>query len=91
MVFLVIWDVNLPAGWWICVKDAIQYLDRHNPTWRSNKSAAVRIPIENMMDEYGLEKIQDILAQLYGPVVGKDKAIVINAKFIFPQTPEGRR
>lgn len=90
MVILVIWDVTQSVGWWISINDAIKYLDRFNPTWRSNNTAAVRIPINNRVDEHGLENIQGMLAQLYGPVIGKDKEIVINAKFLFPQTPEGQ-
>lgn len=90
MVFLLIWDVSQIAGWWLSVKDAIKYLERHSPSWRSNKTVAVRIPFENRIDEYGLEKIQGILIQLYGPVIGRDKEIEINAKFLFPLTPEGQ-
>jgi hypothetical protein len=90
-VFIIIWDVTQSTGWWINITDAILYLDKHNPNWRKNNTAAVRIPVCNRVDEDGLNRIRNILANLYGPVIAKNKELTINAKFLFPSTPEGRK
>lgn len=90
LVVLVIWDVGQSAGWWMSVKDAIKYLDQHHPNWRNNMYGTVRIPMGNRIDDNGLERIRDILINLYGPVIARDKEITINAKFLFPPTPEGQ-
>lgn len=89
-VFLVIWDIKQNRGWWIWINDAITYLQEHNSDWRKNKTANVRLPSKNELDESGLSNIRHLLANLYYPVVSKEKDLTINARFIFPKTPEGK-
>jgi hypothetical protein len=89
-VFLVIWDITQNQGWWIWINDAIRYLQEHNPSWRKNETANVHLSSKNRPDESGLSNIRHLLADLYYPVISKDKELTINARFIFPKTPEGK-
>ena len=89
-VFLVIWDVKHSKGWWIWINDAITYLQENNPNWEKNKTANVHLSSKNQIDESGLSNIRHLIADLYYPIISKGKDLSINARFSFPQTPEGK-
>jgi hypothetical protein len=89
-VFLVIWDVKRNQGWWIWINDAIKFLQESNPDWKQNETVNVHIPLGNELYESGLKDVRHILADLYYPIVSKDKKLIINARFSFPRTEEGK-
>lgn len=89
-VILIVWDVNRKQGWWIWINDAIKYLQEKSPDWKQHDTANVHLPSKNKLNESGLLEIRHLLANLYYSVVSRDKELTINAKFSFPQTPEGK-
>lgn len=89
-VVLVIWDVNRKQGWWMWINYAIQFLQGSNPVWKQNKTTSIHVPSKNELTEAGLLEIRHLLANLYYPILSKDKELTINAKFSFPPTPEGK-
>jgi hypothetical protein len=89
-VFLVIWEITREIGWWIWICDVIGYLNKNIPDWHKQKNVNIHIPIENILDENGLNRIRDIVVTQFFPIIAKDKDIDIHAKFIFPPTPEGK-
>jgi hypothetical protein len=89
-VLLVVWDVKQNQGWWIWINDAIKFLQKNNPGWEQNETANIHLPSTNQLNEDRLREIRNRLADLYYPIVSKDKELTINAKFTFPQTSEGK-
>jgi hypothetical protein len=89
-VILVIWDVEKKLGWWLWINDAIEFLQRTNPDWAHSKTVNVHIPFKNQLNDGALVGIRHRLADLYYPIISKDKVLTIDASFNFPQTPEGK-
>lgn len=89
-VFLVIWDVKQNQGWWIWINDAIKFLQENNPDWEQKETANVHLLSKNQLNQSGLSEIRTLLANLYYPIVSKDKELTINTRFSFPKTPEGQ-
>ena len=89
-VFLIIWDVKQKQGWWMWINDAVQFLQENNSDWNQKETVNVHVPSKNKLNKGGLLNIRHLLANLYYPIVSKDKEVTINAKFTFPQTPEGK-
>lgn len=89
-VFLVIWDVKHNQGWWTWINDAIKSLQENNPSWTKNEKANVLLSSKNQIDENGLSNIRHLLADLYYPIISKEKDLTINARFTFPNTIEGK-
>ena len=89
-VFVFVWDVGARTGHWTSVGDAIKNLDERTPNWRDQKTTKIRIPRSNGTDDVGLRKLREGVAHYYYPLISKDKPIEIKAKFVFPDTSEGR-
>ncbi len=89
-VFLVIWELNQSLGWWISVEDAIKHLDTNKQVWRDQNTVQIHILQDNRLDENGLSRIRQILADRHFPILAKDKEFEIKAAFKFPPTPEGK-
>lgn len=89
-VFIIIWDTNRKIGCWISVTDAITELDNRRPIWRRQKTVRVRIPYSNETSDAGFRQIRKIVAYHYYPTISRGKSIEIEAKFVFPETPEGQ-
>ena len=90
-VYLIVWDVHQNKGWWMSVGEAISYLKRNNPNWRKKNNVSIQIPSDKILDVVGLKRIRRDLADLYFPIIAKDKTIDIHARFQFPPTPEGKQ
>lgn len=88
-VILGIWDIQQERGWWIEINQAIQFLNDNTPVWRSQKTAAVHIPVRNEFTVDSLDNLRYLLANRYYPIVAKGKELTGQARFSFPQTPEG--
>jgi len=89
-VIIGVWDVNLEQGWWIGINEVIKFLEKEKPKWKENETVNIHIPLKNCFDEEGLLSIRYLLANLYYPVISKDKELKINTKFVFPQTEAGK-
>lgn len=89
-VFLVIWDVKQNQGWWIWINDAIKFLQENSPDWEQKETANIHLLSKNQLNQSGLSEIRTLLANLYYPIVSKDKELTINTRFSFPKTPEGQ-
>lgn len=89
-VYIVIWDITKNTGWHILVKDVIKALNNKSQNWSSQETIAVHIPINNQTNENGLNFIQSFLIKELGPIILKDKELVINIQLSFPQDEEGK-
>lgn len=89
-VVIGVWDINRRQGWWVWINDVIKFLEREKPKWKENKSVNIYIPLKNRFDEGGLVSIRFLLANLYYPVISKDKELLINTRFSFPKTEAGK-
>jgi hypothetical protein len=89
-VVLGVWDVEQQQGWWLWIGDAVQFLSENNPEWRSKDKVNVHIPFKNALNEDSLPRLRHLLAKLYYPVVSKDRELIIQARFVFPQTEQGK-
>jgi len=88
-VFVLVWDVEKRTGCWVGVAEAIVELDKKGRTWRSRKTARVRVPLANSTSKEGLGKLRRKVADYAYPVVSKNKTFDVRAAFAFPKTPEG--
>ncbi len=89
-IILVVWDIHQKRGWWIWINQAINFLAEANTAWRKKSKVNIHIPIENEFNEAGLTKLRHLLANLYYPIISKGRDLTINAKFSFPNTPNGK-
>ena len=89
-VILVVWDIKVGQGWWIWIGDAIKFIQETNPEWTRNKTVNIHLPSKNQINKNGLSDIRHLLANMYYPIVSKEKDLTINAKFSFPKTLEGK-
>lgn len=90
-VVIIIWDIKLREGRWAIVSDIVVQLDKDRPNWRTNKAKVnVRIPWENTLDDIGLTKLKQMIGQRLYPLIAGGKPLEVNARFVFPDTPEGQ-
>jgi Domain of unknown function (DUF4365) len=90
-VVIVVWDVEKKVGVWRDVPSVIRHLDRTKTAWRSQKSVAVELLFENDFQVRGLAALRHRLADLALPSIHVGKKLIIQTKFIFQKTPEGKK
>jgi len=88
-VYIVLWDTDQRAGWWLSIQDAILDLDASTSDWRSRKTVNVRIPHTNRLDDDGLSRIRAKVAAYLFPSISQGKTVEFKVEFTFPDTAEG--
>jgi hypothetical protein len=89
-VFIIVWDVKKRIGYWLNVTDALKNLEADKPRWQAQQTVTVKIPKQNATDAAGLERLKRLVADVYLPIISKDKALEIQFSVQIPREPEAQ-
>ncbi len=88
-VVVVIWNVATKTGHWILAQDGIRALNEGTPQWRSQETATVRIPVEQLTDDDGLQRLRRKLADIVLPSYRRDRPLDVTLRVAFPPSADG--
>jgi len=89
-VVVILWDVQEVCGFWQTVPAILEALRTQNPSWQSQGTATVAIPIKHTLDTEGLSQLRREIGHLLLPTIGRGKQLKIRPTFSFPDNAGGR-
>ncbi len=89
-VVLLIWDIANACGYWELIENIISKLNANKPTWRTQKSIAVRVPFRNTTDKESFKRLRRLIALKELPTFGAGKELTTTVTFSFPDTDQGK-
>jgi hypothetical protein len=73
----------------VLAQEAVRALDEGNPGWRSQTTATVRIPVSQVTDDPGLQKLRREVADVVLPAYQRNRSLNIKLRVAFPRSAAG--